>query len=116
MDEAEGGSRYAVSLELEGSHMKPGQDCSTLVRIPREEVEEIAACVMEHLGAFIEGCEYTICGGSVPISAQENALIAGTEEANRNPTMLTWSSARQKTVRTSVFYASCTSVWALSTW
>ncbi|OCF74247.1 DNA polymerase mu subunit [Kwoniella mangroviensis CBS 8886] len=27
------------------------------------EVEEIAECVMEHLEAYIPGCEYTICGG-----------------------------------------------------
>nr|XP_031863438.1 uncharacterized protein CI109_001314 [Kwoniella shandongensis]KAA5530510.1 hypothetical protein CI109_001314 [Kwoniella shandongensis] len=32
-------------------------------KIPREEVQEIADCVMEHLDAFIPGCEYTICGG-----------------------------------------------------
>ncbi|KAK8864578.1 hypothetical protein IAR55_001828 [Kwoniella newhampshirensis] len=32
-------------------------------KIPREEVQEIADCVMEHLDVFIPGCEYTICGG-----------------------------------------------------
>jgi DNA polymerase mu len=32
-------------------------------RIPREEVQEIAACVMEHLGALLDGCQHTICGG-----------------------------------------------------
>ena len=32
-------------------------------RIPREEVEEIADCVMEHLSALLPGCRYTICGG-----------------------------------------------------
>ncbi|WWC89146.1 uncharacterized protein L201_004064 [Kwoniella dendrophila CBS 6074] len=32
-------------------------------KIPREEVEEIAACVMEHLDAYVPGCQYTICGG-----------------------------------------------------
>ncbi|WVQ86482.1 hypothetical protein IAS59_000195 [Cryptococcus gattii] len=32
-------------------------------KIPREEVEEIAACVLENLEAFIPNCEYTICGG-----------------------------------------------------
>ncbi|WVQ73950.1 hypothetical protein IAR50_003531 [Cryptococcus sp. DSM 104548] len=31
--------------------------------IPREEVEEITACVMEHVGAFVSGCRHTICGG-----------------------------------------------------
>ncbi|ODN80607.1 hypothetical protein L202_02797 [Cryptococcus amylolentus CBS 6039] len=31
--------------------------------IPREEVEEIAACIMEHVGAFISDCQHTICGG-----------------------------------------------------
>lgn len=34
-------------------------------RIPRKEVEEIAACVLDSLEAFIPSCEYTICGGSV---------------------------------------------------
>lgn len=34
-----------------------------IIRIPREEVQEIAACVMDHLGAFIDGCRHTICGG-----------------------------------------------------
>ncbi|KIR53976.1 DNA polymerase mu subunit [Cryptococcus gattii Ru294] len=29
----------------------------------KEEVEEIAACVLENLEAFIPNCEYTICGG-----------------------------------------------------
>ncbi|OCF32950.1 DNA polymerase mu subunit [Kwoniella heveanensis BCC8398] len=32
-------------------------------KIPRSEVEEIARCVMEHLDAYVPGCEYTICGG-----------------------------------------------------
>ncbi|WVQ67274.1 uncharacterized protein L199_005469 [Kwoniella botswanensis] len=32
-------------------------------KIPRKEVQEIAECVMEHLEAYIPGCEYTICGG-----------------------------------------------------
>ncbi|WVW84121.1 hypothetical protein I302_106150 [Kwoniella bestiolae CBS 10118] len=32
-------------------------------KIPRKEVEEIAECVLEHLEAYIPGCEYTICGG-----------------------------------------------------
>ncbi|WVF71352.1 hypothetical protein IAT40_006156 [Kwoniella sp. CBS 6097] len=32
-------------------------------KIPREEVEEIARCAMEHLEAYVPGCEYTICGG-----------------------------------------------------
>lgn len=32
-------------------------------RIPREEVREIDRCVMEHLEAFIPGCESTITGG-----------------------------------------------------
>nr|KIR46295.1 DNA polymerase mu subunit [Cryptococcus bacillisporus CA1280] len=29
----------------------------------KEEVEEIASCVLENLEAFIPNCEYTICGG-----------------------------------------------------
>lgn len=32
-------------------------------KIPREEVREIDRCVMEHLEAFIPGCESTITGG-----------------------------------------------------
>ncbi|WVQ99513.1 hypothetical protein IAU59_006649 [Kwoniella sp. CBS 9459] len=32
-------------------------------KISREEVDEIARCVMEHLEAYVPGCEYTICGG-----------------------------------------------------
>ncbi|WRT66545.1 uncharacterized protein IL334_003504 [Kwoniella shivajii] len=32
-------------------------------KISREEVEEIAECVLEHLEAYIPGCEYTVCGG-----------------------------------------------------
>lgn len=32
-------------------------------RIPREEVREIDDCVMEHLEAFLPGCESTITGG-----------------------------------------------------
>ncbi|OWT40517.1 DNA polymerase mu subunit [Cryptococcus neoformans Bt1] len=32
-------------------------------KIPRKEVEEIAACVLDNLEAFIPSCEYTICGG-----------------------------------------------------
>jgi hypothetical protein len=32
-------------------------------RIPRDEVLEIVACIMEHLTAILEGCDYTITGG-----------------------------------------------------
>ncbi|WVR06905.1 hypothetical protein IAU60_003941 [Kwoniella sp. DSM 27419] len=32
-------------------------------KISREEVQEIADCVMSHLDAYVPGCEYTICGG-----------------------------------------------------
>ncbi|ORY32892.1 putative beta DNA polymerase [Naematelia encephala] len=31
--------------------------------IPREEVEDIAKCVMEHLDAFLPGCQHTLTGG-----------------------------------------------------
>ncbi|WVQ81739.1 hypothetical protein IAT38_003864 [Cryptococcus sp. DSM 104549] len=41
-------------------------------KIPREEVEEIAACVMEHLSVFIPGCEHTICGGYRRGKSQSN--------------------------------------------
>ena len=34
-------------------------------RIPRQEVEDIAGCVMENLDALLPGCQYTICGGYV---------------------------------------------------
>lgn len=40
-------------------------------RIPRKEVEEIAACVLDNLEAFIPGCEYTICGGLVASVARK---------------------------------------------
>ncbi|ORX35733.1 putative beta DNA polymerase [Kockovaella imperatae] len=32
-------------------------------KIPREEVEEIAVCVMENLSLILPGCQYTITGG-----------------------------------------------------
>lgn len=43
-------------------------------RIPREEVEEIAACVLENLEAFIPNCEYTICGGSVTPTTRKECI------------------------------------------
>jgi DNA polymerase mu len=43
-------------------------------RIPRQEVEEIADCVMEHLDALVDGCEYTICGGYVGSMLSQNSF------------------------------------------
>ncbi|GFZ46743.1 hypothetical protein JCM24511_03963 [Saitozyma sp. JCM 24511] len=54
----EGGMSHVEIVE-EWVRLKPELD----EKIPRAEVEEIAECVMEHLGAFLDGCEYTICGG-----------------------------------------------------
>jgi hypothetical protein len=49
-------------------------------RIPRAEVEEIAECVMEHLGAFLDGCEYTICGGYVGATLTTRLRCASVQE------------------------------------
>jgi hypothetical protein len=48
-------------------------------RIPRAEVEEIAECVMEHLGALLDGCEYTICGGYVGATSDARLMCARTD-------------------------------------
>jgi hypothetical protein len=48
-------------------------------RIPRAEVEEIAECVMEHLGAFLDDCEYTICGGYVGATSNTQLMCARAE-------------------------------------
>jgi hypothetical protein len=51
-------------------------------RIPREEVEEIAACVMEHLSAFVPGCQHTICGGYEAVTMSYDELISVIEGAS----------------------------------
>jgi DNA polymerase mu len=52
-----------IKDDLDAKYVFPEWGAQLTCRIPREEVEEIAACVMEHLGAFIDGCQHTICGG-----------------------------------------------------
>lgn len=52
-------------------------------RIPREEVEEIASCVLENLEAFIPNCEYTICGGSVTPTTRRNVFGSLPESSYR---------------------------------
>ncbi|KAK1924368.1 hypothetical protein DB88DRAFT_490154 [Papiliotrema laurentii] len=53
------GGMLHVDIVEEWIKLKPDLDTS----IPRTEVEEIAACVMEHLDAILPGCQYTITGG-----------------------------------------------------